>query len=94
MEGGAPATPGSQSSPLQERIERRSYTKSSFSAKSGNGIGFGGAESGQERGHETNDRKDERDSDEDERVVRFRSEQQSLHQPRDGGGGEQTEHES
>src|SRR6478609_2745412 len=59
----------------------------SFGTKGGNGIGLGGAERRQERGEQTDDGENENNAREDQRVVRFRSEQQRLHQPRDGGGG-------
>ena len=73
-------------------VTRHSF--SSFGAKSCDGIGFGGAERGQQRGEQADDGEDKNNAAENQRIVGGRAEEQRFHQPRDAGRGEQSEHET
>ena len=66
----------------------------SFSAKSGDGISFGGAKRRQKRGEQTDYGEDKSDPEEHKWIVGFRAEEERFHQPRDAGGGQQTQSES
>src|ERR1700674_589665 len=74
-----------------DRLLRISF---SFGAQCCDGIGFGGAHGGQERGEKTDNRKDKHDAAENQRIIGRSAEEQCLHEARHAGRGQQSKHET